>query len=563
MRGAFLPLRISKDHLMNFSNLSIGRRIIFSFALILVVMASMTAVALWRLHLANQMTEYLVNDKLARHHLVFELLAAAQLNGARALAIAKSDSLEVADFFQSQLDGGENMIDDLEKRLRALPGDSDEQALLVDIGKQRQAYQEVRQETFQLKAVGRILEVEQLTDSKMKALFQSYTGTIRKLLIYQKKQADTAALASGRQYQASSALLAGLGALALALGALLAWLITRSIVSPLRQAVDLVIRVARGDLRSFLLPDRSDEIGRLLGALEHMTKALATMVAEVRVGAKTVNTASREIAAGNSDLSARTERQASSLQETASSTEELTSTVRQNGDHARHANQLAVFASDVAAKGGVEVTEVVVTMAAIDQSAQKIADIIGVIDSIAFQTNILALNAAVEAARAGEQGRGFAVVATEVRSLAQRCATAAREVKSLIDDMVGKVEAGGKFVTQAGTTMEEVVASIQRVTSIMGKIAAASREQEAGILQINQAINEVDVVTQRNATLVEQAAAAADSLQDQAGNLAQVVSLFRLDDEQAIAEEPASMLSPTMLPRKITGQAENTPPVFA
>jgi methyl-accepting chemotaxis protein len=529
---------------MKFSNLRTGSRLILSFVLVLTVMALMTSFALWRLQSANDMAEYLVSDKLAKQQMASDLLGAVQLNGARAISIAKSDSLEVADYFQSQSTIGEKLIDELENKLRALPRNATEQTLLATVGERRKAYQLVRNEVFKLKAGGRTIEVERLVDSRMESSFNAYALAIRTLLDYQKKQADALAAQSSRQFQTSRAWLIGLGALALAVGALLAWLLTRSIVVPLRHAVDLATRVAQGDLRSAAASNRNDEIGQLLAALGEMTQGLARTVAKVRGGAETIDTASHEIAVGNLDLSSRTEQQASSLEETASSMEELTSTVKQNGDNARQANGLAQSASDVAVKGGAVVSQVVATMGSINESARKIVDIIGVIDGIAFQTNILALNAAVEAARAGEQGRGFAVVASEVRNLAQRSAAAAKEIKTLIGDSVDKVDAGSKLVNQAGTTMDEIVASVKRVTDIMGEITAASREQEAGIGQINQAISEMDTVTQQNAALVEEAAAAAESLQDQARNLAQVVSVFKLDGRQTEAVTPIAKLQP-------------------
>ena len=316
---------------------------------------------------------------------------------------------------------------------------------------------------------------------------------------------------------------------AIALGATMAWLITRSITVPVNQAVKLAQTVAAGDLTSHIEVNSRDEVGQLLQALKEMNGSLQKIVDQVRSGTDTIAIASSQIASGNLDLSSRTEQQASSLEETASSMEELTSTVKQNSDNARQANQLAMSASDVAVKGGMVVAQVVDTMASINDSSQKIVDIIGVIDGIAFQTNILALNAAVEAARAGEQGRGFAVVASEVRTLAQRSAAAAKEIKVLIDDSVEKVDAGSKLVNHAGTTMDEIVASVKRVTDIMGEITSAGQEQEVGIEQINQAISEMDTVTQQNAALVEEAAAAAESLQDQASNLVQVVSIFKVD----------------------------------
>ncbi|MDO8439396.1 MAG: methyl-accepting chemotaxis protein, partial [Telluria sp.] len=284
--------------------------------------------------------------------------------------------------------------------------------------------------------------------------------------------------------------------------------------------------------------------------VREMRNSLKDIVGQVRTGTETIGTASREIAAGNIDLSSRTEMQASSLEKTASAMEELTSTVKQNADNAREANLLAATASDVARKGGEVVSQVVDTMGSINTSANKIVDIIGVIDGIAFQTNILALNAAVEAARAGEQGRGFAVVAAEVRNLAQRSAAAAKEIKTLIGDSVEKVERGSKLVGQAGVTMDEVVASVKRVTDIMSEISNASQEQSAGIEQVNMSIIEMDSMTQQNAALVEQAAAAAQSLQDQANELAHVVSVFKLveGEQPHISQQSALETAPAATP---------------
>jgi methyl-accepting chemotaxis protein len=322
------------------------------------------------------------------------------------------------------------------------------------------------------------------------------------------------------------------GAIALAavlLGFALVAFIRRT-VRPLSELSEHVQAIGGGDLSRELASQRRDEIGVITRSVDAMRAGLARVVRGVREGTDAIATASGQISAGNQNLSSRTEEQASSLEETAASMEELTSTVKQNADNARQANQLAMSASEVAAKGGAVVGQVVDTMASIHASSKKVVDIIGVIDGIAFQTNILALNAAVEAARAGEQGRGFAVVATEVRNLAQRSAAAAKEIKGLIDDSVGKVDAGGALVGEAGRTMEQIVGSVRRVTDIIGEITAASHEQTQGIEQINQAITQMDQVTQHNAALVEEAAAAAASLQEQAGGLVQAVSVFRLGD---------------------------------
>ena len=326
----------------------------------------------------------------------------------------------------------------------------------------------------------------------------------------------------------------------------LAWLglgrfLGRTVFRPLDEAVHVARAIAGGDLARFEVR-RGDEITGLLRALNQMSANLFAIVSDVGENVAGVMSASSQIASGNQDLSSRTEQQASSLEQTAASMEELTSTVKQNADNARQANQLAVSASEVAVKGGHVVSQVVDTMGSINASSKKIVDIIGVIDGIAFQTNILALNAAVEAARAGEQGKGFAVVASEVRSLAQRSASAAKEIKTLICDSVDKVEAGSKQVAEAGRTMQEIVGSVKRVTDIMGEITTASQEQTSGIEQINQAISQMDQVTQQNAALVEEATATAELLQEQADGLVKAVRVFRGDASQAAEVAQASQV---------------------
>jgi len=331
-----------------------------------------------------------------------------------------------------------------------------------------------------------------------------------------------------------------LGALAAAVAGVL---VSRSITRPLDEAVEAARSVASGDLRTAITVRSDDETGQLLQALKDMSASLQRIVLEVRGGAETIAVASNEIAQGNLDLSSRTERQAGALEETASSMEELTSTVRQNADNARQASQLAVSACDVAAKGGKVVEQVVATMASISASSRKITDIIGVIDGIAFQTNILALNAAVEAARAGEQGRGFAVVAGEVRTLAQRSALAAREIKGLIGESTARVEDGNRLVGEAGMTMSEIVDSVRHVMDIIGQISAASSEQSQGIAQVNQAVTEMDSATQQNAALVEEAAAAAQSLRDQTVALTKVVSVFKVEEQPAAPQLPGQRMA--------------------
>jgi methyl-accepting chemotaxis protein len=340
----------------------------------------------------------------------------------------------------------------------------------------------------------------------------------------------------------------------IAASAIVIWLV-RHIMKQLggepAYAVEIARAISGGDFSQTVALERGDN-SSLLHAINAMRGNLTVTVGDIRHATETIAVATREIATGNADLSSRTESQASSLEETASSMEELTSTVKQNAENARQANQLVVSTADVAVKGGRVVGEVVDTMASIKDSSRKIADIIGVIDGIAFQTNILALNAAVEAARAGEQGRGFAVVASEVRNLAQRSASAAKEIKALIEDSVAKVDAGGELVDEAGKTMDEIVSSVKRVTDIMSEIAAASQEQSAGIEQVNQAVGQMDEMTQQNAALVEEAAAAAESLQDQAAKLSDAVSVFKLEAGAYSARQtlPASQATVTALPKK-------------
>ena len=368
------------------------------------------------------------------------------------------------------------------------------------------------------------------------------------------KTAAAAATAAAGVYQDTRTLMIGLVVCSLAAGIGLGlWItsgLTRQLGGEPSYAASVAGAIAAGELAT-PIETRSGDQHSLLFAMESMRQSLVRIVGQVRSGTDTIATASSQIAAGNLDLSSRTEEQASSLEETASSMEELTGTVKQNADNARQANALAVSASEVAVRGGAVVSEVVETMASINDSSRKIVDIIGVIDGIAFQTNILALNAAVEAARAGEQGRGFAVVASEVRNLAQRSAAAAKEIKTLINDSVDKVDAGGKLVDQAGVTMAEIVQSITRVTDIMSEIASASQEQTVGIEQINSAIAQMDEVTQQNAALVEEAAAAAGSLQEQAAALAQVVSIFQLG--------AGVQAAPAGAPRRMTAVAATAP----
>ncbi|OLL28222.1 chemotaxis protein [Burkholderia sp. SRS-W-2-2016] len=359
-------------------------------------------------------------------------------------------------------------------------------------------------------------------------IFVAYSATLEDIKQYQVTGTKKATAAVSQIAETSCLILAGLGVAALVVSAVLGWIITRSITRPLADALRIATTVAQGDLTQRIDVTSTDETGRLLAALRDMSDSLGKVVVEVRKGSEAVATATREIATGNTDLSARTEQQAASLQETASSMEQLTSTVRQNAENAKQGSVFASNASEVATRTGEVVGRVVQTMHDISESSGKVAEIIGTIEGIAFQTNILALNASVEAARAGEQGKGFAVVASEVRTLAQRTAAAAKEIKELIDESVGRVKTGQDQVNESGRTIDEVVSAVQRLTDLMGEITAASVEQHSGIEQVNRAVVQMDEVTQQNAALVEQAAAAAGALQDQAEQLVQRVGVFKV-----------------------------------
>ena len=422
----------------------------------------------------------------------------------------------------------EQEIDETWKKYTATTMTPEEKSLADTVMQQWKVYQEGRNKTITLADAGdfegAVANVEAITPK-----FDELHISIFKLIDMQKNIAAQEYETSQANFNTILVVLIGVMICGIVIGGIFGMVLLKSIVEPLDEAIEIAHKVASGDLTSkIVVPDTKASTGKLLSALKEMNDNLIDLVGKVRMSTDQIATASSQIATGNMDLSHRTEEQASNLEETASSMEELTSTVKQNADNANQANQLAVGASEVAVKGGVVVSQVVDTMKSISESSHKIVDIISVIDGIAFQTNILALNAAVEAARAGEQGRGFAVVATEVRTLAQRSAAAAKEIKELINDSTNKVDEGTRLVDEAGTTMEEIVTAVRRVTDIMSEISAASSEQSTGIEQVNQAVTQMDEVTQQNAALVEEAAAAAESMQDQAKALTRAVDTFRL-----------------------------------
>jgi methyl-accepting chemotaxis protein len=518
---------------MSFSNLKIGARLGLGFLLVLGLLVGVLGLGINSMgHVQDRLEDIVSDDNVkveAANKMVDNIRdIASQISNLVMLTDEAGKQAEKAKMAESRAKYAE-----AKTVLVKLAVSDKEKALMEKVNELLVKAVPLNNKVMELSFQSQDVEAIAVLMKEAAPALRATLSSLDDVVAYEKGQSLEVAAEARAEYASTRNLMFILGGLAILLGSLVAWVITRSITRPINEAVKVAETVAAGDLTSRIDASAKDETGRLLLALRNMNDSLVKIVGQVRGGTDTIATAASQIAAGNLDLSSRTEEQASSLEETASSMEELTSTVKQNADNARQANQLAVTASDVAAKGGDVVHQVVDTMASINASSKKIVDIISVIDGIAFQTNILALNAAVEAARAGEQGRGFAVVAAEVRNLAQRSAAAAKEIKSLIDDSVGNVEKGSKLVEQAGATMEEVVASVKRVTDIMGEITAASQEQSAGIEQVNQAISQMDQVTQQNAALVEEASAAAESMQEQAAGLSQVVRVFKLDAQHA------------------------------
>jgi methyl-accepting chemotaxis protein len=519
------------------ANITISRRLWLGFGLLTLLMIAMAVVGVNRLAQLNRQMNDVIHDKYPKTVAAGDIVDQINLvaRSLRNILLLK-DAAQIKGE-NDRIVGADKAIQErlaeLDKRL----ADDQSRALLADLIKAQTNYVDKRDKVRKLVADGTRDGAIDMLISEVRPVQSAYMTAVDKLIRQQNEMMVTSGDEVERNYENARNMLIVLAALGLVMAGGIAWGITRSITIPLNRAVAVARTVASGDLTSEIDSSGKDETAQLLEALKTMNDNLLKIVSQVRSGTDTIATASGEIASGNLDLSSRTEQQAGSLEETASAMEELTSTVRQNADNARQANELAASASEVAMQGGNVVGQVVTTMESINESSRKIVDIISVIDGIAFQTNILALNAAVEAARAGEQGRGFAVVASEVRSLAQRSASAAKEIKTLINDSVEKVGNGSKLVAQAGNTMSEVVSSVQRVTEIVGEITVAGQEQSDGIEQINQAITQMDETTQQNAALVEQAAAAAQSLQDQADRLAQVVGIFKLGGYQLLGDD--------------------------
>ncbi len=517
-----------------FKNMKVGTRLIAAFLLISLLGAIVGGIGIVNMGRINQMADRMYTNELLGLSYIKEaninLVYAGRARGNVLLATSEEERRTNTDNIKKY---NAAIRDYLDKAKPLFVSDRAKE-LFAQYDKTSRIYEAEVEKTLSLAANEKFDERgAELTQAlaNARAHANKLDDTMSELAAQKEARAKAASVETTELYESSRVfmimLVLGSALTGLAIGILIARNLTGQLGGEPGYAAAIAERIAAGDL-TVEVETRANDRSSLLAAMKTMRDSLAGIVGEVRNGTDTIAAASKQIASGTADLSSRTEEQAGSLEETASSMEELTSTVKQNADNSRQANHLAVTASDVAVKGGAVVSEVVGTMGAINESAKKIVDIIGVIDGIAFQTNILALNAAVEAARAGEQGRGFAVVASEVRNLAQRSAAAAKEIKVLIDNSVEKVDAGTRLVDQAGATMQEVVESIRRVTDIMAEISAASQEQTAGIEQINQAITQMDEVTQQNAALVEESAAASESMQEQAGKLAQAVSVFRL-----------------------------------
>jgi methyl-accepting chemotaxis protein len=506
----------------------IGTRLGAAFAAVLVLLIAITSIAWWRLDHQATAVRSMMAEPLAKERLVADWYRAIHTSVRRTTAVVKSADPALAAFFAPENAESSKRSSELQKGIEALLSTEAEKREFAALGEVRKRYVAARDQIVAAKAANPE-QAAQLFEQSFLPAGQAYLASLQALLDLQRAQIDATSHTIEADAAAARRHLLVLGLLSLALGGLCAWSITRSVTQPLRHAVAEAQRVASGDLSAMAASTATDECGQLLKALAEMQGALSSMIRGIRASTDSIGTASGEIASGNHDLSQRTEQTASNLQETAAAMEQLTATVKQSADSARQADQLASSAADTAARGGSVVSQVVTTMDEINASSKKVVDIIAVIDGIAFQTNILALNAAVEAARAGEQGRGFAVVAGEVRTLAQRSAQAAKEIKSLIGASVERVDAGSQLVADAGRTMQEIVGSVQRVSDIIGEITAAASEQSQGIGQINTAVAQLDQMTQQNAALVEESAAAAQSLRDQAERLAGSVRTFRLD----------------------------------
>jgi methyl-accepting chemotaxis protein len=544
---------------MNFiKNLKIGARLGLGFGLVLLLMGAMITLAVTRFAAIGEETDKILEKDWVKADAAATLNATTRANAQRTMELFFTTDPERLATLHQLIDANKQTVSESIATLERLITTDEGRGLLAKIKEERSAYVASFSKVDKLLQDGKRDAAVQLLTSETLAAIDTLQGHVKALAEFQHKLVDQSGDKIEHDIAFARTLLFGVGLAALLVAAGLAWWLTRSITSPINAAVKVAKTVAAGDLTSRIVVTRNDETGQLLRALKAMNESLIQVVSTVRRSSDNIATGSSQIATGNQDLSQRTEEQASNLQETAASMEQLTGTVKTNADTARAAAQHATSASEVAARGGVAVSQVVDTMEQITTSSKKISDIIGVIDGIAFQTNILALNAAVEAARAGEQGRGFAVVASEVRNLAQRSAAAAKEIKTLINDSVERVEMGSRQVGDAGRTMNDIVTQVKRVNDLISDISAATLEQSAGIGQVGDAVMQLDQVTQQNAALVEESAAAAESLKQQAEELVKAVAVFRLDDSPA-GEPVARVRNSAQWPVAVVAGARSAP----
>ena len=533
--------------MFNISDMKIGARLTLGFCMVLLCALALLALGLWRMGELQDANKLMVTGKVAALSHAMNMR-----EGGWSLALALRKFATPTDTAEGVREGNKlaktlERYTAAEAALKPLVEGTPRSAAFAAAAAEKQALLPVIAKIREFVDGGNNFDGTLTLNAEFFPRHEKWVGSLAVLAEQQQQDMRAAYEASEKNYQSTRAGMLLVGFATLALGAAIAWYITRTITLPLRHAAHIADTIAKGDLTEPIASARHDEAGQLVNSLKLMQDNLINTVIHIKEGTDTITVASQQIAAGVADLSSRTEAQASSLEETAASMEDITSTVKKNVDNARQVNQLVVSASDFALKGGQVVGQVVETMGSITGSSRKIVDIIGVIDGIAFQTNLLALNAAVEAARAGEQGRGFAVVASEVRNLAQRSAAAAKEIKALIGDSVLKVDAGNRLVGEAGKTMAEIVTSVQHVADIMREIVTASEEQSAGIEEVNGAIAQMDEMTQQNAALVEQAAAAAHSMREEAGALAQSVAAFTLAELHAPQLRAQSLPAPRRL----------------
>ncbi|MEC4721785.1 methyl-accepting chemotaxis protein [Noviherbaspirillum sp. CPCC 100848] len=531
-RFAVSGSRLTRIFTSRFQNLKIFSKLLFSFLVVLALTVFVSLFSMAQLQKVNHTATDLESRWLPSVRGLLEIKAGmAQLRAEEMEHILANDEVKMRTH-QMRMGDLIQKLTAVRSDYEKLPITPEERAIYAEIVKLWDEFKTEHDNVISLSAQNKKDEAIIFNRGSLTRLYGEMREHIDSMVQLGMRNSLAASRAGSEVYEDAQVWVAAMLTGTVVLGLLFALSIARLVSRPLQQAVSVARKVAGGDLRTEIVQTSTDETGQLMAALKEMNDALKRIVSEVRTSSDAIAASSSEIATGNADLSSRTEQQAGSLEETAASIEELTATVKQNAENASQANQLASAASSIAEQGGKVVTQVVSTMGEINASAKKIVDIIGVIDGIAFQTNILALNAAVEAARAGEQGRGFAVVASEVRSLAQRSATAAREIKALIDDSVNKVATGSRLVDQAGATMTEVVSSVQRVGTIVAEISTASQEQSIGIQQIGHSMSEMDEMTQQNAALVEEAGGAAEALESQTRKMADLVRIFKLQDEQ-------------------------------